>query len=111
MTTRTIDLNRTYTLEEYEALPGDGNIYQLLEGKLIMTTPPGDELGSVANLLGTFLTVYVRANRLGKVWFNSRFVIERKAGAKDTELAPDIAFIAYPNVPPSSSGAVPVPPD
>jgi len=104
-----IDLSQTYSLQEYEALPDDGNIYALLEGKLLLSPPPGDEHGSVANLLATFLTVHVRAKRLGKVWSNSRFVIERKEN-KDTELAPDVAFIAHPDVPVSSPGAVPTPP-
>ena len=105
-----IDLNRTYMIEEYENLPDDGRLYELLEGRLIMTPPPGDEHGSVANLLGFFLTAHVRANKLGKVWSNGRFVIEYNPQGKDTELAPDIAFIAFPAVPPSSAGAVPIPP-
>jgi Uma2 family endonuclease len=104
-----VDRTRTYSIEEYETLPDDGNIYELLEGKLILRPSGGDEHGSVAANLGTFLTVHVRACMLGKVWSNARFVIERKNN-KDTELAPDVGFIAHPDVPPSSPGAVPIPP-
>jgi Uma2 family endonuclease len=109
MQARTVDMSRVYTLEEYEALPDDGNIYELLEGKLIMSPPPGDDHGSISNLLGTLLTNYVRANKLGKVWQNSRFLIERKS-PRDTEFAPDVGFITHPHVPPRSSGAVLRPP-
>jgi Uma2 family endonuclease len=107
-----IDPNRIYTIEEYLELPDDGNIYELLEGKLIVSPQPGDDHSSVAHLLSTYLGMYNLTFNVGKFWNNGRFVIERgnKPDGKDTELAPDVGFIAHPHVPPASPGAIPIPP-
>ncbi len=116
MTTETIpiDLTKSYTVAEFMALPDiEGYKLELWEGTIRMTPPPGDEHGSIANLLGTYMTMYAMfSNKLGKVWTNSRFVIYHDpATNKETSLGPDIAYIAHPNVPPSSAGAISRAPD
>jgi Uma2 family endonuclease len=109
-TTSAVNLDKIYTIEEYEALPEDGNVYELLEGKLLMTPPPGGDHAEISTSLPSCLYVYVTSRNLGKVYTNGRLVIERKKD-KDTELAPDVAFLAFPAAPDSCPGAVPVPPD
>src|SRR6476469_10844963 len=96
------DLDQIYSVEEFMALEEpEGFELELWEGKVKMSPTPGDDHGSIANLLGTFLTMHVMLNnKLGKVWTNSRFVIFRDSGTgKETALGPDVAFIAHPNVP------------
>ena len=48
-----IDLDRTYTLEEFMVLPDpeEGGQYELIEGKLIVSASPGDAHGRIGNLL------------------------------------------------------------
>ncbi len=110
----TIDLTRTYTVKEFMALPEPKDCeLELWEGKVKMTPPPGSKHGKVSTWLITYLTNYAMiTNQLGQVWDNTRFVIYRDPDtSQETVLAPDVAFIAHPNVPSDTDGAVPRPPD
>jgi Uma2 family endonuclease len=46
-----IDTPRTYTYQEFENLPDDGNRYELIDGRLIEMPPVGDEHGSICDKL------------------------------------------------------------
>ncbi len=109
-----IDLTKTYSLAEFMSLDEpEGFELELWEGQVKMSPSPGDEHGSVCSLLSAYLVTHaVWVNQLGKVWDNARFVIYRDPlTGKETALAPDVGFIAHPNVPPRGPGAIPRPPD
>jgi Uma2 family endonuclease len=46
-----INFDKSYTLEEFEGLVGldDNNRYELIDGKIVMTPPAGDEHGRIGD--------------------------------------------------------------
>src|SRR5687767_7654633 len=79
------------TAEELIRLPDDGNRHELVLGELRTMTPGSGEHGSLVMNLSTPLDVYVRAQRLGRV-----FTAEtgfRLAVDPDTVRGADVAFM------------------
>jgi Uma2 family endonuclease len=113
MTTQTgitIDLNREYSLEEYAALPDDGNHYELIEGKLIMTPAPRDRHGRICDELLTELKIFLRNHPgTGEVWSHTGFNLGKKPNGKDNVPEPDLGFITASRVPPESNDYLPYP--
>ncbi len=103
---KVIDLGQSYTVEEFEALPGDGNRYELVRGKIVKMPSTGDEHGTILDELYAALRAYVKANKLGKLWFTTGFKL-----SDDTEFEPDLMFITADRVPPLSKKALRVIPD
>ncbi len=99
---------RLYTLDEFENLdlPADGSRYELIDGEIVVSPPPGDEHGRIINDLSYELNVFVRAHKLGQVWQASGFRVAPGFGP-----APDVAFIRAERLPKRSKGAVEVAPD
>jgi Uma2 family endonuclease len=104
----TIELSfeRIYTIEEFEALPDDGNCYELIDGKLVMSPPAGDEHGRIGDRIVKAIHLLDPEDKLGRVWQTTRFRISSTFGP-----APDVAFVVATRVPPRSKGAVGVVPD
>ncbi len=113
MTTETktipINLNREYTAEEFVALEDDGNRYELIEGKLVMTPATGDEHGTIAGRLYLFIQLFLMTNQIGKVWFTTGFYIGKKPNGKDNVPEPDLGFIVASRVPPVADKYLPYP--
>jgi Uma2 family endonuclease len=95
-----------YTVEEFMALPDDGNRYELVEGELVEMGQPGDKHGRISKRLDKVLTNYVDEKNLGLVYGPTGFRL-----APRTVRAPDLAFVQTERVPPETDGAVEVPPD
>jgi Uma2 family endonuclease len=55
--------------EDYVRLPADGKRYELLEGEVYMAPAPSPRHQDVSRNLGWILDGYVRAHRLGKVYY------------------------------------------
>jgi Uma2 family endonuclease len=106
MTQVLIDLNRIYTSQEFAQLPDDGKAYELINGKLIMTPPPGDDHGRIGTKLLKAILFFDPEEKLGQVWFTTGFELD-----ESNTPAPDMAFVVASRVPPRSRGAVPVVPD
>jgi Uma2 family endonuclease len=104
--TTDISFERTYTIAEFEALPDDGNYYELIDGKLVMSPPAGDEHGRIGDKLVKVIHLLDPEDKLGRVWQTTRFRISLTFGP-----APDVAFVVATRVPPRSKGAVEVVPD
>ncbi len=102
---------RTYTIEEYMALPDNGVKYELVKGELLEMPPTGGEHGEIdAGLIG-FMALHIRKNKLGRIYgAETAFVLNAESR---TVRAPDIAFVAAGRLPvgPSTKSAVPIPPD
>ena len=86
------DTNQSQALtdEQFMALPEDDNLYEYVNGELIVVANSGVEHGYLALTLGYFLTGFVRSHRLG-VTCDSSTAFKMKTGNKRT---PDLAFIA-----------------
>ena len=86
------DTNQSQALtdEQFMALPEDDNLYEYVNGELIVVANSGVEHGYLALTLGYFLTGFVRSHRLG-VTCDSSTAFKMKTGNKRS---PDLAFIA-----------------
>ena len=56
---------RVWTDEQFMALPEDGNLYEFVDGELVILANSGVEHGYLALTLGYFLTGFVRSHKLG----------------------------------------------
>jgi Uma2 family endonuclease len=109
MTTQTkvfIDLSRTYTADEFEALPDDGNRYELINGRLQLMPPIGDQHGTITDNLAFFIRIFDPERKLGKVWTNTGFRLNQFFTPE-----PDLMFIVAHRRPPDSKEALRVIPD
>ena len=86
------DTNQSQALtdEQFMALPEDDNLYEYVNGELIVVANSGVEHGYLALTLGYFLTGFVRSHRLGVTCYSST-AFKMKTGNKRS---PDLAFIA-----------------
>jgi Uma2 family endonuclease len=90
-----------WTIEMLEALPDDGQRYELVEGRLIRMPPPGFDHGDVGENIAYALSSYARAHRLGKVVVGETgWDLTRPDEVRDTVLASDVAFVRADRLPP-----------
>jgi Uma2 family endonuclease len=84
---------RLLTEEEFLALPEDpeGRKLELLDGKVVRMSQPGEEHARVARNLFLFLLSFARAHRLGEVFFDLGF---RLRADPDRIVNPDVAMVA-----------------
>lgn len=107
MTTKVaIDLNRRYTSQEFAHLPDDGNFYELIKGRLVLTPPPGDDHGRINKKILKAILSFDPQERLGQVWFDTGFELD-----DDNTPTPDVAFVVASRIPERSKLAVPIVPD
>lgn len=83
-------LQKLMTVEELARLADDGYHYELVRGELRQMSPPGGEHGVVALNISLFLGNFVRTQRLGQVFVETGFYLQRDP---DTVRAPDISFL------------------
>src|SRR5438067_1552455 len=79
------------TADDLWRLPDDGQRHELVRGELRTTAPAGEEHGWLVVKLSVPLSVYVRANGLGRVYGVMGCKLEADP---DTVRAPDVAFIS-----------------
>ncbi len=101
---------KTYTLEQFMALPDNGKKYELVDGELVeMQGPSGDHARVVRKLI-KFLERYLDPNPLGETFPGAAFVLD-PATRKNARL-PDVGFVSAERlVGLDLSSAIPVPPD
>ena len=92
------------TLEEF--LQSDLEGYEYAKGKLIPMAPPTMEHGDISMSLSLLLGVYIRENKLGRLYPADT---DFKLG--DRIVKPDIAFVSTARLPENRRQASPVPPD
>jgi Uma2 family endonuclease len=81
---------KTWTDEEFMALPEDGHRYELVNGALVDMGNSGMEHGEIGSFLGGNLAIYARSNKLGRVC-DSSTAFAMKTGNKRS---PDVSFVA-----------------
>jgi Uma2 family endonuclease len=109
-TTVPIDLNREYSAAEFARLEDDGNRYELIEGKLVMTSPPEDRHARISDKLLVEIEIFLRNNPgLGMIWSHAGFNIGKKPDGKDNIPEPDLGFIVAARLPSSDEDYLPYP--
>jgi Uma2 family endonuclease len=87
---------KLWTAEDVEQLPDDDLRYALIRGVLHRMPPPNARHGRIVSLVGRRIGNYVEEHRLGVVYDQSGFVLERDP---DTLLEPDLSFVRREHVP------------
>ena len=87
---------RMMTVEEYDALPEDGQKHELLWGELISVAPNFQHMALVSRLVEE-LGGYVRRGKLGLAGPEGTFVFPTE---RPLLLIPDIAFVRADRIPP-----------
>lgn len=93
------------TTDDLERLPDDGWQYELVEGVLVRMPQSGYEASHIAYRLGARLEVYVEDRGLGGVTGEAGGYRLDPAHPRETELAPDVAFVRADRLPPRTSPA------
>lgn len=95
---------RSWTDAELMALPDDDKRYELIDGELIMSPPPGFPHGALVLEIARHLGNAIQPQKLGKLTSQSGYRI----GPKDC-YAPDIAFVLRKHLPLQTSRRKPYP--
>ncbi len=102
-------------IDNLSALPDDGWLYELVEGRLVRMPPEGFEASNLAARLLVRLGAYIEDHDLGDVTGEAGGYDLSPTGRKDTALAPDVAFVRADRLPPHVTfdvqKAVPFAPD
>jgi len=96
------------TVKEFENIDDDYHRHELIKGELLTMNPPKSLHGRVAINLAIILGLHVRANRLGVVYSESGYHLERDP---DTVLGPDMSFLSGEHVDKADDGYYQGPPD
>lgn len=84
---------KAFTYQDYLELPDDGNLYEIINGELIMTPAPVPKHQLIHRKIQNRLTNFVEENRLGEILYAPCDVL-----LSETNLVqPDIFFIAKAN--------------
>lgn len=84
------------TAEDLYALPDGDRRYELVEGRLVVSEPPGFGHGEIAVRIAVVLDGFVRPRRLGAVVVESGYVLARHP---DTVRGPDVSFVRTERLP------------
>jgi Uma2 family endonuclease len=88
------ELNRTYTVEEFEVLTEFNGRYELIEGKLIEKMSSGEEHGWISRIILTRIDRFDPDGKLGVMWPSTSFVLS----PQNTPI-PDLGFLIASRVP------------
>lgn len=85
------------TAEEYGAMPDDGTLSELVKGRIVTMTPPGQPRGLVCMEIGYILKSYLRTHDIGRAVGNDSGCITSRN--PDSVRGPDIAFYRHDQIP------------
>lgn len=91
---------RLVTALELEQLAYPGKVAELVQGRLLVSEPPGTRHGAISASLATELALYARQHGAGLVFAQDTGF--RIASNPDTVRAPDVAFVSA-----ARAGAIP----
>ncbi len=87
---QTVPQDKTWTYDDYAALPDDGNRYEVIEGELVMAPAPRVSHQRCSGNLYFILRQHVESHRLGEVLAAPCDVVLDKRNV----LQPDLIFIS-----------------
>jgi Uma2 family endonuclease len=88
--------DRLLTAEDLYGLPEDDVRYELEEGRLVVSEPPGWTHGALAVRIAARLLAFTDPRRLGTVVVESGYVLARRP---DTVRGPDVSFVRTERLP------------
>jgi Uma2 family endonuclease len=88
---------RLMTIEDLEALPDDGHVYDLVDGDLRRREPVGGEHGTIGGNVFARVWFFVRERGLGEVLLSDTIYVYRRD--PDRSLKPDLSFIRADRLP------------
>lgn len=91
-----------FTANDLTRLPDDGWQYELVDGRLVRSPPPGAEHGGICLNLGMEILRFVKDHSLGAALSNDTGFLLSQPGDADTVLAPDLSFISRKTMAPSA---------
>jgi len=93
------------TVDEMLALPNDGWMYELIEGRLVRMPGSGGGASTITANLIIALGAFVKARQLGRVTgSDGTYDLTQPGDTGETALVPDVAFVRAEHVPsPTSS--------
>lgn len=89
-----VDLEKEYTLAEYELVANLNYGYELDEGRLIVLSPTKPPHGTAVTNLITYINAYVKQHKLGKVYSGEVGFNLFPTAKKPIVRAPDVAFLS-----------------
>jgi Uma2 family endonuclease len=96
------------TVEEFMNIDDDYHRHELIKGELLTMNPPKPLHGRVVINLAIILGLHVKANRLGVVYTESGYYLEKDP---DTVLGPDMSFVSKERVDEADDSYYQGPPD
>ena len=80
------------SLDEFMALPNDGNRHELNEGELVVMPPPKSEHAVVLDNIKTILTTCIAGKQLGRIFPEAGYLLTREPEV--TIRQPDVSFLS-----------------
>ena len=84
------------TLEEFMALPDDGNKHELNQGELVVMPLPKSGHTRVIRRINRMLSAYVDEQRIGEVYSEGGYLLTREP--ENTARQPDVSFLSAARV-------------
>ncbi len=98
-------VGRLLTATDLAALPEDGWLYELVEGRVVRMPPPQSRHGRLESIIDRALRAYVEQHGLGEVYVGETgFDLTLPGEPKQTVLGADVAFLRTERVPPEPEG-------
>lgn len=92
------------TTDDLLALPDDGWMYELIEGRLVRMPGSGFGASTVAVNLAAELALFLRIHKLGRLTGqDGTYDLTQPVDAYETALVPDVAFVRMDRLPARSS--------
>src|SRR5215203_6010717 len=87
------------SIYDIEALPDDGNIYELFEGELTVSKAPALKHQELITNFSIILGSYLWQNPIGQIWVTPGVIFDEYNSA-----IPDLVFIVKERIPQVASG-------
>ncbi len=99
-------VGRILTTADLAALPEDGWLYELVEGRVVRMPPPKSYHGYLELEIGATIRAHVKPHGMGRVYVGETgFDLTLPGEPKQTVLGADVAFLRTERVPPEPEGA------
>ena len=82
------------TVDDLEAMPEDGNRYEVIEGELFVSCAPGLTHQIISGNIQFIIRTYIDQNPIGTIIATPGLILERYSG-----VIPDLVFFSHPRGP------------
>jgi Uma2 family endonuclease len=89
--------DKLMTIQEFERLPRDGQLRELVKGRVVEMNVPKPKHGFICSEIAGLLRDFVKPRKLGRVFTNDSGVITERD--PDSLRGPDVGYYSYSRVP------------